>query len=339
MQQIIFGAMLTFWGVLLMILLVKFFGQKLDSKTSWYIAIILSYVYILLLIKIVSPYQLYLAFFINGLITFFFYAFYNSAYFEATSQKNIGKSSALMFSIGPLISLVAPLFAGSLAQINYLYIWILSFFFFLIPLYFVRSQESFTIKYSVREIIEEIRSTRLFIFIGAFWEAMAFGMIPIYTLFFIKTPLGYGAFLSYLGMIGILANLSLGVFTDKMQKRVFFLYPVTLAMSAVTFLFSLATVNIYYWIIASGVIQFFYPIYNNVSLAMVVDTKPDLKKAIVGRELVLSLGRIVGLSLAFLSFTFERQPFYIFIVLGTVMLFFPLALFWRTKVVKKYSYL
>jgi hypothetical protein len=338
-QQIIFAAMLSFWAVLAIILLGRQFIHKVGSRRAWYIAVILSMIYILLLVNIKTPYQLYAAYFINGLITYFFYVFYNTAHFEATPKEHTGKSSALVFSIGPVISLVAPLLAGTLAEINYLYVWIASFIFFLVPLYFVKFQDNFSIQYEIGEALEEIKSTRLFIFLGAFWEAMNFGIIPVYTLFFIKTPLGYGAYLSYLGLVSILANLLLGTFSDKIQKRILFLYPITIIMSALTMLFVLATSNIYYWIILSGAIQFFYPLYNNFALAMVVDTDPNLKKAVVGRELVLSAGRIIGLSLAFISFVFEARPFYIFIILGSGMLIFPLALFWRTRFAKKYSYI
>jgi MFS family permease len=338
-QQIIFGALLTFIGALLVLLFVGFLRRKLNSKASWYVAIILSLIYLILLIRIASPYQLYLAYFINGLTVFFFYIFYNTAYFEATAKEHIGKSSALMFSIGSLISLVAPLLAGCLAEINYLYIWIPSLFFFLIPMYVVKIQQNFAMEYSIREIFNEIKATRIFIFYGAFWEAMVFGVIPIYTLFFIKTPLGYGTFLAYLGLVGILANLLLGALTDKIQKRILFLYPVTLLMSIFTFLFVFAVSNIFIWVFLSGAVQLLYPIYNNLALAMIIDTRPDIKKAITGREMMLSIGRIAGLTLAFLSFTLEKQPFYIFFVLGSAMLLYPINLLWRTRLTKSHVYL
>lgn len=339
LQQIIFGALLTFVGVILALILISPISRRLKARTSWIMAIILSYVYILLLIKINSPFQLYLAYFINGLITFFFYIFYNSAHFESTAKKHIGKSSALMFSIGPAISVIAPLLAGYLAQIDYFYIWIFSFLFFFVPLYLVRFQKNFSVGYSIKEIVYEIKATRIFIFLGAFWEAMVFGVIPVYTLFFIKSPLGYGSFLAYLGLMGILANLFLGTLSDKIKKRIVFLYPITFSMAAVTFLFPLAVSNIFIWITLSGAVQFIYPLYNNVSLAMVIDSHSDIKRAVVGREMMLSLGRISGLALAFLSFFFEKQPCCIFLVLGLSMVIFPAVLFWRTKLAKSYSYL
>jgi hypothetical protein len=53
-----------------------------------------------------------------------------------------------------------------------------------------------------------------------------------------------------------------------------------------------------------------------------------------GRELMLSGGRVLGLLLVFISFTFEKSPFYIFIALGMAMLMYSILLFWKTKVLK-----
>ena len=72
---------------------------------------------------------------------------------------------------------------------------------------------------------------------------------------------------------------------------------------------------------------------------MVVDLSPNLRLAIPGRELVLVVGRIVGLSLVLLSFIYEQKPFIIFPILGIVMLLYPLSLLWSSKIRRKYRYL
>lgn len=337
MRQIMIGLMFQY-AALLVFTLTKS-CVSIGSRRSWQIAIALSVIYVLSIIKIISPFQLYAAYFVYGASVLFFYLFYNVAHFEHTPKEKNGRSSALMFSIGPIVSIIAPLLAGTLAEINYLVVWILSGIFLLMTLYLANIQKSYTVKYCLRPAMREVISTRPYIIIQGIWEVMRFGVIPIYGLFFIKTPLGYGTYIAYLSLSSVVANLLMGKFTDKKQKRMVFLYPITIIMAGVTFLFPFATDNVVYWIILSGILQFFIPIFANLMLTAVVDHHSDLQLAMAGREIFLNSGRVLGTLLVIISFYAEKTPFYIFIVLGSLLLLLPINLAWKTKLVKKYSYL
>jgi len=164
-------------------------------------------------------------------------------------------------------------------------------------------------------------------------------LIPIYTLYFIKTTLGYGSFLAYLSLLSVFATLLIGRLSDKLQKRIIFLYPVTITMAVVSLLFPFATQNFTLWVILSGLISFIIPLFWNFSTAIVIDTSPNLGVSIPGRELVLALGRFLGLIFVLISFLYEKEPFFIFIFLGCVILLYPIFLFWSSKIRKKYQYL
>lgn len=334
-RDIILGNILFFCAQIIAIVTIK----KLSSRVSWYLALSTFLAFIILIIDIIIPLQFYLAFFISGLYLFFFFVFYNIAHFENTPQERRGESSAVMFSVGPIINVVAPLLSGFLSEINMSLLWMFSGILFLVCVYLVKLQKDFQINYTIKGALSEIKATRVFIFIEGIWEALVFGVIPVYTLFFIKTPLNYGAFISYLGLASIVSNILLGKFTDKIQKRSIFLYPTTILMALVTFLFPLATTSIYLWIVLAGAISLILPIFWNISTAMVIDYDSNLKLAIPGRELVLGVGRVCGLILTFISFSIEKSPKYIFLILGTVMLFYPLNLYWNTKIKKNYQYL
>jgi len=335
LQQMMLGSVLRFVAQILLLITLTTF----TSKLSWRFALISSFIYILLSVSIYSTFQFYVASFINGFALFFFYIFYNIAHFEHTPQKQRGHSSALMFIVPSFIGIAAPLLAGYIAQVNLVFLWIISFVSFFISFYLVRLQENFQISYKIKAAIKEIKATRVFIFVEGVWEAMVIGVIPIYTLYFIKTPLRYGIFLSYLALVSIIANFTLGKITDRWQKRTIFLYPLTIIMACTTILFVTVKSNLVSWIILTGIIQFLLPLFWNISTAMVVDTHPNLQLAIPGREFMLATGRILGLLMAFISFTIEKSPYYIFIILGLILFFYPITLFWNTKVSKTYSYL
>src|SRR3989338_4458397 len=168
---------------------------------------------------------------------------------------------------------------------------------------------------------------------------LAAGYLAQLNIIFIKEPLPFGLYLSYLSFISIVANFLLGRFSDKIRKRVIFLYPITLAIAIVTFLFPLSTNNLIVWVFLTTLLQLLIPIFWNVSTAFFVDSHTDLKKTIPGREIVLAIGRLIGLALAFISFTIEKQPNYIFLVLGLFMLLYPVILYIRTKIRKSHVYL
>lgn len=335
LREMMAGIVFSFVGQIVALLSFK----KLSVLLSWRLALVSFMAFIALIVNIASSEQFYLAMAISGLSLFFFFVPYNIAHFEATPAQRRGESSAVMFIIWPLISVFAPLLAGFLATINITLIWIFSIFFFLMSYYLIRLQKNFQINYSIKEAIEEIKATRTFIFFQGVWEALAIGIIPVYTLFFIKTPLSYGAFATYLAVIGVISNLLLGRLTDRLQKRVVFLYPLTIALTIITLLFPLATSNLQLWAVATAAISFLLPLFWNVSTAMVVDTHPNLRLAIPGREFMLALGRATGLFLTFISFSIEKSPKYIFFVLGAVILLYPLNLYWNTKIKKNFSYL
>ena len=97
--------------------------------------------------------------------------------------------------------------------------------------------------------------------------------------------------------------------------------------------------KLFTWVVLAGIISFLTPVFWNISTAMVIDSTPNLRVGIPGRELALATGRLIGISFVLISFLYEKKPFIIFIFLGIVMLIYPLILFYRTKISKKYSYL
>ena len=335
LQQMIFGMFLGFIGQLLLLLAVK----NLTSKLSWRLALICNALYVLLVVSVQNNFQFYLASFINGMVLFFFFVFYNIAHFKNTAQDKIGHSSALMFVIPSVVGIIATFLAGYFAQLNITILWILSLLSFITPFYLINLQTDFKISFNVKASLKEIGATRVFLFLEGVWEALPFAIIPIYTLYFIKTPLTYGAFLSYLGIVSVVANLTLGRLSDRLQKRIIFLYPLTIVMAVTSLLFTQVRSDLQTWIIVVSIIQFLLPLFWSVSTAMVIDTHSNLELAIPGRELTLTIGRSLGVLIVFLSFLIEKTPFYIFVFLSIVLFLYPIMLFRNTKISKKYSYL
>ncbi len=312
--------------------------QKFSAKMAMFLGIIATFVNLLLIMTIKSDLQFYLASAIGGCSTYLFAVVYYIAHFDNTKKENRGVSSALLFVIPTLIGFAAPLVAGFVLQIDRTLLWIMSGLSFLVSIYLVKFQADFKIEFTLKHAIMELKATRVLLFIEGIWETLMFGVIPIYTLFFIKTPLGYGTFLAYVSLVSVIANLTLGKITDKLKKRFIFLYPVTIILGLTTIFFVFATKNINIWIVAVSVIQFFVPLFWTLATALVVDTHSDLRVALPGREFVLGCGRMLGLMVAFISFSYEKSPYFLFIFLGLAMLCYPVAMYWNSKIFKTSTY-
>ena len=335
LNELVLGRILLYLAPIPFILFLTSFG----SKRAWKIAPVLYLIYVLLSIRILSASQYYLANIFAGFTVYFFWLFYNIAHFNYTPKERIGFSSGAMFGVGPVMHIVAPLIAGYIASQNINLLWIFSFFFFLWAYYLTGKQEDFRVRYSIQNSLRELRATRWFIFLQGVWEALYFGIIPFYTLIFIKEPLFYGTFIAYLALIAAVSNLVLGRFTDKIQKRSVFLYPLVGAMIIVTCLFAWAVKDINLWILTTGLFALTLPTFWNLTMALVVDAHSDLNVAIPGRELILAVGRVLGLTAVLVSFYYERTPFYIFFFLAGALVLFLIILYWNTRISKKFKYL
>ena len=332
--QMAVGILILFGTQLVCLLLFR----NVRAKLLWKISIISSALFIVLIINITNIWQFYLAYILSGIYMFSYWTAFNIAYFRETPKEKTGLGSAIMFSMFPFLGIIAPPLAGFFMQLHPIMFWLLAIAFFCIAYIFIDKTEDFSLHYSLRSVLSEIRAMRIPLFLEGIWEGLVNAVIPIYTLYFINTPLGYGAYAAYLSITGIAANLFLGKTSDRIQKRVIFLYPLTIVIAFITFLFPLATGNLLYWIILTGIINFLLPLFWNISTVLFVDTHPDLATSIPGREIMLSSGRIVGMVLVILSFILESSPTIIFYLLGCVMLLYPIYIYWVSIHKKRYIF-
>jgi len=328
------GQILNFVPVILLL----FFTKKLLTRNSWIIAIIAYLLFILFLVKIDSRIQFLFARFLGGTIFFYFFLPYNIAHFKFTLKEHIGSSSAIMFSLLPIIGIIAPLLAGLFTKYNVNAVWVVTFIIGIFSIALTKLQKNFKIIINLKESFKEISSTKWLILFEGIWEALIFTAIPIFTLLFIKTYLGYAIFVSYIAAIGAVANLILGKVTDKIGKRAVFLYPITIALGIITLFFPIAIKSYIPWIISVGLINLLISIFWNLSTTIVVDSVSDVTKAMPAREFLLAVGRIVGSIFVLLSIIFETQPKFVFIVLACAIFIYPLIIVWNTKIIKRYKY-
>lgn len=313
-----------------------FFHQSFRAKRAWTIAIWTSALFVFGQVRILHPYQFYAVSIISGIGLYYYWIPYNIAYFRNTRSHHLGRNAGLMFSIYPLINIIAPPLAGVIASVNTPVVWILSLGFFTVSAIMLKPLEDFPVQFTIVAALKEIRHTRVLLILEGVWEAVLFSLIPIYTLTFLATPLSYGTFSGYLALAGAAAGLILGKLTDKRGKRAFLIAPVVAIMAAVTLVFPAANTSFSLWMVLTGLLSLVVPIFWNVTTAATIDLHPNLALVIPGRELCLAFGRAIGLFLALLSFLYESKPMYIYPVLTGTLIVYLMYLHWIRNVRKSY---
>ncbi len=333
-RQMLAGFLFMFLTQILALLYIR----RISAKTAWRLSVVSLSLSLAVFFNIKNDIQFYIGMMLGGLSLFFFFPIYNTIHFENTPENKIGTSSALMFSVGPVVSILAPALAGTLAEINFSLIWYLSTIFMIVTLITINFQKDYHLNYSRLAVLAEIKSTRPFIFLEGIWSALVLGIIPVYSLIFFKTPAAFGVFLVYFAIVSVISNIVLGKLTDKIKKRSIFLYPLTLILALTTMLFPFALKSLELWIFFTGIVGFVLPMFWNLATALVVDHHEDLKDSMLGREIVLAVGRVVGLGIALFSFPFEKNPKFIFLFLGLSILLYPIILFYNQHIKKHYRY-
>ena len=196
--------------------------------------------------------QVYLTYIFGGISLSLFFVYYNVGHFLYTPKGKTGVSGGIMYAVSPIISIFAPLLAGTLATSHINYLWLISFLSFGLAYALTYRQADFTISYRLARSLHEIRSVRIPIILEGIWESVIFAFIPISTLHFITTTAGYGQYLAYLSLVGTIAGLLLGHFSDKLGRRSFLLTPISLILSILTILLIWGSKSLPLWILVTS---------------------------------------------------------------------------------------
>ena len=332
-NQMLLATALQFIPMLLIFLFVRIHSARL----SWRLAIISGLLAVVSIVNIQFDFQVYLTYIFVGISLALFFLYYNIGHFLYTPKGKIGVSGGVMYAISPVISIFAPIIAGVLAMSNINYLWLISLLSFGFAYALTYRQADFKISYKIFESLRVIRAIRVPIFLEGIWESVLFAFIPISTLNFISSPAWYGNYLGYLSLVGTIAGLLIGHFSDRLGKRSFLLTPISLVLSLATvgLIFGLKSLPV--WVIVTSLIQFMVPIFWNITTALMVDQNLDLKVAFPGREIVLAFGRLLGLAFTYIC-VINSQINLLLITLALVILALPIYLYYQSKIAKRFVY-
>lgn len=314
-----------------------FFSRKIMTEQFMFFAFLIRLLCLFIFFVTPSLALMYVYFFFIGLNTFFFWVPYNIRYFVFSHKMNRATSAGHFIIVGPILNSFIPLLSGYIVtRWGYLLIAIVSFFMVGYIMYKTIKLPKVEVKYNFFDMIRKAKGMRTLKFLQGFWEGGNM-MIGLFTLFFIQGELAFGGFLSYLGIVGVLATLFVTKYSDKDGRRMRFFFPFLLFLAISTMSMALAD-NLGSWVILSALAGIFSTLTYPFFFAVLLDKIEDKVIGMVAREFFLNLGRVcaVGLLIGLMYNGYELNT--IFLFSGAVLLVYAGLLLWKKTYLEEAYY-
>lgn len=313
--QIFFGSILLIVGQLVLLMGIGFKQRTYSLRSVWTIAL---YFYALFFIlssfTIFSLTQYYIASMIAGIGSCLFYLFYNIRYFSEEKEGKTYGHAAKFFNILIIISLIAPFLAGLIGEVKFMYVAILTLFFFIIAVVVARSLPDSMYSFSMAQSYKSAYGAKKIIFLNGLYDSLGWGILTVFTLQFIQTPLSFGIFASYLAIISVISNFIMGKIGDRFKKG----HVVAAVSSALAFgavlLMGFSSTSLAAWVVANGIMQFISPVFTSTALALALERSTDKLMMLHAREMLMNVGRFIGVVAAGLMLYFKLPGYWFFVL-------------------------
>ncbi|MCI0504097.1 MFS transporter [Candidatus Micrarchaeota archaeon] len=254
-----------------------------------------------------------------------FWAPFNILFYEFRKD-NHATLGAIYYSVGPVISLVTPAFAGILAAtlgFQTLYLLAIASFAmaFAAAALLVGNREY---RYDFDSAMKSITGLRSLIFMEGFGAAVIVSVsLPTMLLLYVSRPEEFGIFTSLVTIFAVVATLITAKLSDRLKKRRSFLLPVA-ACFGVSAIFAGFAPTLSLFFVGFGLVNFFSRIFFPLPLALAVDNSKSLANTMVGREYMLNLGRLSGTLFGFLIIAYSDIRTALIIQGAILLIYVPL---------------
>ena len=334
-----FAELLIYYMVACLVALagILFFPKiKINAKYSIFWGILFSILQAFVLIKIFGSYQLYLSGLFSGLNIIFFWIPYNAMHFKFSHEDSRGLHSGMYYLITPILGITLQPLTGIVAEkFGFETVFLTGAAMYVVPIMLLRFLPSFDYTINVRNYFFENKFNWSTFFQGIMLR-INYSFIPIFTLFFIKTPRQFGNFFGYLALMTAIASIINGHISDKMKDRKIFFY-VFSVLAVASFLPLGFAENSYYWHIFAGIGSLSISLASPFWLTFNIDYYKDIgiERTMALRELFLNIGYFATLMIGLLVFYFTTSPKVSLITVSAICLFLPVVSYLQGVYVKK----
>ena len=287
------------------------------------LAFVAAFIRISLASTIDTRIELYIAAILAGCMLVFFWVPYEIIFFR--SKMGHGVSSAWYFSVGSIISVIAPVMAGLMADhVGYANLYRLGMLMLIIPIILALKLPEEKIQENLKDSLRSLQGIRHLIFLDGFFLSANIAIISLSLLTFTKTATTFGAITSLATLMATLVSFIAAQHSDKQGNRLNWLINTSfasalllLALGWQTSLWPFSIILIFY----TSIRTLAQPLLN----ALPMDLHPDHTKLYIARQFLINLGRVLGFSLTWLcALKFGLKPMYALYALMYIVYIFCL---------------
>ncbi len=271
--------------------------------------------------------EFYLIAFLWGISFLIFWVPFNIIAFSYSSDQSKATTSGIYSVTAIIIGIISPLAAGLIAHnFGYVYVFFLSAILLAISgaLAFSAKKEDYrgfeNITYDVKESLNSMGKAKFTALFDGMMNSVSMLLIPVITIFFFQGEIEYGSFFSIVNFASAIAALIFVTRSDKKQDRWTYILISGILLS-ISFGIASFSNNPIMWTLSILAISFIYNILAPFSTTIVLDCAKDMPKAMIGRELMLNTGRIIG-GLIILFFAIFNQTRFVFLVFASIALIY-----------------
>ena len=270
--------------------------RKLDIVRSMRYGLLLRIAAFAVILKIVWQGQLYIAALLLGGFVTLFWIPYNTRYLELTTNENRAQSSAVLFALFAVMGATLPVAAGFLVGLyDFQFVLILSIAALAAGLagsFWLEPAGSLSV--DMRRMLENTRRLRGLLLCEGAWQGVFWLAVPLGLMMSLAGAEGYGAFYSFLGLLGGAASLLAGRWSDRRGSRGPIVVASALAGGAFSVAAALFSGNLAVWTACMGLVYFSIYVLFPFTFTVVTERSGSCAEAMTVRELLTNVGRVFG---------------------------------------------
>jgi hypothetical protein len=240
--------------------------------------------------------QLYIAAVLLGAFVTLFWIPYNTRYLQLTEDANRAQSSAALFSMFAVMGATLPVAGGILMQLyNFqlvLAICIAALAGALAISGFLAPAGEMTVEIS--PMLKRTRRLWPILLAEGFWQGVFWLGVPLGLIMAVRGSGEYGAFYSLFGVLGGIASLIAGRWSDKTRARGLPIYASAAAGGAFSMVAGIFVPSLGLWTLALSLAYFSIYILWPFTFCVVNELSTSAAEAMTVRELLTNIGRVGG---------------------------------------------
>ncbi len=242
-----------------------------------------------------TPAGIFVGGFFFGLAQSLFWVPYNLIFFEHRARSVNAGTSAIAFSVQPVLDVIAAIAAGLIVlRFGYPGLFASAFIIGLVGWPgTLRLEPRTRTRIEIWARLARLKKLRLLMYLDGVSQGVVWIGVAVVTVVFIDSALEYAAFFAVLGIVGGVAALLLGRMSDKRAKRFAFIWPIALVFGLANIVSAFA-VSIWVWGAARAFSTFFGLVFDPFKNAVYLDTATTVEDLYMGRELLMNCGRVTG---------------------------------------------